>query len=320
MTEVVERYSQPPYNVRYFEIGNEPDVGVGVVRADAQFGCWGDPADPNFGGGYYAEMLKVVYPAVKAANPQAQVMIGGLLMDCDPENPPEGKTCQEVRFLEGVLENGGGEYFDALSYHGYPFYVGGGLWDTQIENWSVRGGVVYGKLAFLEAVMANYGLEKPIFLTETSLLCAEWNERECNPPGEEFYTLQAEYLPRLYLGNWASGIAGTIWYPFDGRGWRYGGMAGPEEAPKPTLEAFQYLTSILGEAGFRGAEQNDEGFVVLAFQGEAGEIWSVWTPDWESRPYPLPEGVTAVTDLFGSPVDISSGEILVDGVHYLFWE
>ena len=38
--------------------------------------------DPYYGGGYYAEMLKIVYPQIKAADPEAQILIGGLLLFC----------------------------------------------------------------------------------------------------------------------------------------------------------------------------------------------------------------------------------------------
>jgi hypothetical protein len=45
-----------------------------------------DPVTLNFGGEYYGNMLKIVYPAIKSADPQAQVLVGGLLLDCDPVN------------------------------------------------------------------------------------------------------------------------------------------------------------------------------------------------------------------------------------------
>ncbi len=84
LSEVVKRYSQPPYNVRYWEIGNEPDTPIGP---DSGFGCWGVNGDPYFGGGAYGNMLKAVYPAIKAANPQVQVLNGSLLLD-RPNTPP----------------------------------------------------------------------------------------------------------------------------------------------------------------------------------------------------------------------------------------
>jgi len=88
----VRRYSVPPYNVRYWEIWNEPDVAWQISDPNSGFGCLGDLNDPYYGGGHYAAILKAVYPAVKAANPAAQVVFGGLLLDCDPDHP-SGKDC-----------------------------------------------------------------------------------------------------------------------------------------------------------------------------------------------------------------------------------
>lgn len=83
MHELVAHYSQPPYNIFYWEIWNEPDVDPSLIPSEFPFGCWGDQHDPYYGAGSYAEMLKHAYPAIKRANPQAQVILGGLMMDCD---------------------------------------------------------------------------------------------------------------------------------------------------------------------------------------------------------------------------------------------
>ncbi len=245
LTELVQRYSQPPYNVKYWEIGNEPDVEYGLVQVDSPFGCLGDADAADYGGAYYAKLLKVAYPAIKAMDPQAQVLIGGLLLDCDPDNPPEGKTCQPANYLEGILANSGGNYFDIISFHGYPQYANGHAIDEEFPTWDNRGGVIIGKADFIRTVMAKYGVDKPIFHTESSLICPEWNTGECNPPLERFYTTQAQFLPRLYLRNWAYGVSGTIWFLFEGDGWRGGGMVGNPTNPKLTLLAFRYLTSNL---------------------------------------------------------------------------
>ncbi len=122
MREAVQRYSKPPYNVKYWEIGNEPDVDPTLVPGNSGFGCWGDKNDPYYGGGYYAEMLKRVYPAIKAADPTAQVMIGGLLLDCDPTDTSLNRDCAPAKFLEGILRNGGDRAFDIVSYHAYNYY------------------------------------------------------------------------------------------------------------------------------------------------------------------------------------------------------
>ncbi len=70
MHDAVERYSAPPYNVKYWEIYNEPDVPRNTNNESPygmMYGCWGISGDTYFGGEAYGEMLKVVYPYIKSA-------------------------------------------------------------------------------------------------------------------------------------------------------------------------------------------------------------------------------------------------------------
>ncbi len=97
MRDLVARYSAPPYNIRYWEIWNEEDVDPSMVGPTSGFGCWGNATDPYYGGGAYAEMLKRVYPAIKQANPSAQVLLGGMLLDCDADHPLKGREWQKRR-------------------------------------------------------------------------------------------------------------------------------------------------------------------------------------------------------------------------------
>jgi hypothetical protein len=72
LKELVSRYSRHPFNVKYWELWNEPDVDPALADyiggADNQFGCWGNITDAYYGGGYYGEMLKAVYPKIKEAD------------------------------------------------------------------------------------------------------------------------------------------------------------------------------------------------------------------------------------------------------------
>jgi hypothetical protein len=248
MSEAVSRYSAPPYNIKFWEMGNEPDVDPSLIPQNSPFGCWGDLNDPYYGGGYYAEMLKVVYPAIKNADPEAKILIGGLLLDCDPTHTPEGKDCTPGKFLEGILVNGGGDFFDMVSFHGYVQYIGPDselptrlFFDDHNPSWGHRGGVVIGKVDFLREVMSTYNFDKPIFHTEGALLCPEQNPTDCDPPDEGFFDSQADYAIRMYVRNWANSVSGTIWYQLEGPGWRYGGLLDENQMPKPVFQAIDFL-------------------------------------------------------------------------------
>ena len=319
VTELVKRYSAPPYNVKYWEFGNEPDVAPELVSAASVFGCWGDSQDVFYGGGYYAEMLKTVYPAVKAADPEAQVLIGGLLLDCDPEFPPDGKTCHPARFFEGILANDGANYFDIVSFHGYPHYGLGSLFlDWDYPSWNVRGGVIVGKINYLRHVMRQYGVDKPIFLTESSLICSERNIAECRPPDDLFFDKQADYLVRLFVRNWALDVAGTIWYQFEDKGWRYCGMVGADpNNPNPAYVAFDFMNEKLAGMGYTGEVPLPDGVAGYIFEGNDRQTWVLWSQDESPQTIELPSGIFAAYNKLGQQIHLQSEQMTITSPIYL---
>ena len=313
---LVKRYRVPPYNIKYWELGNEPDIDPGLVGSDSVYGCWGDEEDEYYGGGYYAEMLKVAYPAIKAVDPTAQVLIGGLLLDCDPTNPPNGKTCKPARFLEGILRNGGGNYFDAVSFHGYPPYSGdqgGGLYnDVHYLGWEARGGVVLGKISFIREVMANYGLNKPIMHTEGSLICPY-----CESPTAGFLEAQADFVIWLYVRNIAEGLKSTIWYQFNGPGWRFSGMLDENQEPKPAYRVLEFLTQELAGAIYRFPIVQYPALKGYEFRNSQNRIWILWSPDGSSYTIGLPSGYQRVLDKYGTDITPSTNSLSVNSPIYI---
>jgi Glycosyl hydrolase catalytic core len=95
---VAARYPQ----VRYWEVWNEPNATY----------FWRPSPDPA----RYVELLKRSYAAIKAANPKAVVVLGGL-------SPGAGNgqvnTTLAASFLESVYQDGGKNYFDAVGFHPY---------------------------------------------------------------------------------------------------------------------------------------------------------------------------------------------------------
>jgi hypothetical protein len=314
MTEVVTRYKDPPYGVRYWELWNEPDVDPSLVKPNSPFGCWGDQEDEYYGGEYYAQMLQAVYPAIKAVDPQAQVLIGGLLLDKDPAfdelpNPPG-------RFMEGILRGGGGDFFDIVSFHGYAWYDGQlGDWERQPSSWSARGGMVAGKVDFLRELLSAYGYEKPLMLTEAGLLCAGCS----TPPPAAFLEAQAAYVPRLYIRNIALGLPATIWYTLDGPGWRHTGLLDKEQQPRPAYKTFSAMTTLLADADYLRPIEDWGGIVGYAFEHSKGETWVLWSPDNTSVRIPVPAGLQRAYDLTGNPLKLHGNELDV-GFHPIYLE
>ena len=304
LTALVSRYSQPPYNVHYWELGNEPDAPVWYNHS--VFGCWGEDGDTYYGGRYYAQMLKTAYPVIKGADSQAKVLIGGLLLD-----RPSGGSDNSPRFLEGILVGGGGPYFDIVSFHGYPQYSGYTQdWELNFPAWNSRGGVVAGKVQFIRETLARYGYDKSIMHTESGLLC---NERSsyCNPPTSAFYQAQAAYVPRLYVRNTAIDIMGTTWYTLDGPGWRYGSLLDANQNPRLSYEAYQFMTEELEGAACASP--------VVGYADVTGYVCSkpgklvhvLWSPDATPRAVTLPSNFSQAFDLYGNPITPSGDTIQV---------
>jgi hypothetical protein len=248
MAELAARYSSAEFGVKYWELGNEIDVDPRLVVPDSEFGCWGDIDDPFYGGRHYGEMLKVVTPAIRAANPSAQVWLGGLLLSSpNTTNPQLGKP---ERFLAGVLEAGAAAYFDKVPYHWYTSYTqkridydnaGGGPWDA-------LGGGVIGKAQYLRTLMQGYGVNKPLFLNETSFACPNdsvggypW----CVTPAPEFFDMQADMLVRMWSRGLSIGVDGFIWYTLDAPGWRNGALLNADGSGKPVYFAYKQLSTQL---------------------------------------------------------------------------
>ncbi len=304
---LVRRYSGPPYNVRYWEIWNEPDVAYQLVRPNEGYGCLGDATDPYYGGEDYAALLKVVYPAIKEADPRAQVVFGGLLLDCDPARPPQGKDCAPARFLDGVLRAGGGAYFDILSYHAYPHWsrrTGAPMdWDLNHFAWRHRGGILLGKLDFLREVMGRYGVDKPVFMNEGGLLCHPTTP-DCNEGGgfqEQFRQDQANYVVRLFMRGWAARLKGITWYTLNGPGWREGGLLDGDQRPRPAFQTLRFLVSRFQGARYVG-DVSKNGVEGYAFQRDRTRLTVYWRNDGATTPVVLPSGVTAVYNYRGEPI------------------
>ncbi len=274
--DLVKRYSVPPYNIKYWELWNEPDA------ADFM-GCWGDPADTNyFGGYYYGQMLKVVYPMMKAADPQAQVLVGGLLLDCDPNNPPVGRTCVESQFLRGILENGAGDSFDGVAFHGYDYYYGLGYYGN--SNWhsssTTTGPVLLAKAHYLEALLAEYGqshkylanTETAIFYGpyDTTILCISYA-----PP--EVQITKAYYVIHTYAVAVAEGWKTNIWY--SAFGLRCSGLLQTDLTPLPAYYAYQVAEQKLGNAQFVREITEYPGVKGYEYIMQGKQLWVLWSLD-----------------------------------------
>ncbi|MEJ2207686.1 MAG: hypothetical protein P8129_01445 [Anaerolineae bacterium] len=268
------RYKVDEFDVHYWELGNEPDVDPILVAGNSPFGCWGDIDDTYYGGEAYCQMLKVVTPAIRAEDPYARVVLGGLLLDKPLTTAPN--MGRPELFLDGVLRAGGGDYFDVLAFHAYPSYSGTKHdYDLYAGVWTDWGGMVPGKALFLQQAMDRYGVDKPLFLNETGLGCPPYIAI-CDPPDSQFFQVQASHLTRSFVRGLSKGLMGLIWYTLDPPGWRYTNLVNSDGTLKPAYIAYQQLARQLDSARYIQPVDYGPEIEAYRFQRGAESVHVAW--------------------------------------------
>lgn len=179
----------------------------------------------------YAQLLRASYPVIKAADPHAVVLLGGL-------------TGNDYSFLEGVYQAGGKGSFDAVGVHTdtacnvlspYSFLRGS---DNRLIPDSF--------LAYREvhATMLANGDNSPIWMTEMSWRTTEATCPEGTYAGQkrEGVTLQqqATYLSQAYhcLAH-DPYVQVALWFPIEDEGGVLSGLLRANGSRKPSFAAMR---------------------------------------------------------------------------------
>ena len=162
--QTVRRYKD---KVHYWEIWNEEN----------NTGFW----EPSANSARYTQLLIATYAAIKAEDPTATVVLGGL------------STGLDASYVQGIVANGGWGSFDVLAIHSY---VSGQPDGSAFERW----------IAAAKSTVAAYG-SKPIWITEFG-----WSSTSAG--GGVSAANQNQYLERAYEIATNDGIAGISWYSF----------------------------------------------------------------------------------------------------------
>jgi polysaccharide biosynthesis protein PslG len=180
--KVAARYRN---TVRVFELGNEPNHVNYVANPD--------PAT-------YASLLRLAYPEIKAADPNAFVLVGGIGGVKD-----SGGDIDPVSFVRGLYQNGAKGYFDGLSYHPYTYPE----LPTQEISTGDRG---WSRMLTVRSIMVQNGdASKPIWVTEFGA--------PTNGPGGVSQQQQAAILQNGFqLWNSYSWGGAICWFSYQNKG------------------------------------------------------------------------------------------------------
>jgi len=288
VTATVERYDGDGINdapgspvVNYWEFYNEPD-------RDIRWGHYGAE---------YAYMLSQVYPAVKQANPNAVVLMGGLAYDWfESDGGPFNRY-----FIDDVLAAGGGNYFDMMNFHYYPPFWG---------YWEQFGTGLMGKNNYLKAKLAEYGVEKPVAVTETGW-DINWNGGEtfAGVPGASGLEMQNRFVVQTFSRAMAADIKIANWFVFNDIPPWYYGFVYSDFNKRPSFGVFQNVVAQLGQAQYTRTltaselgSSNAEGY---AFARCQTQIYGVWTDDGGPATIRVPARTVDVVDMYGNTSQIT---------------
>ena len=230
--------SHPPNDLNDFATFMQALAGHFRGEVDA-YEIWNEP-NLNYEWGYlppdparYAAMLKAVYPAVKAGDPQALVISAGLATTGEGSDTAMG----DLEYLRARYAAGARGYFDALGSHPYAFGH-----DPDYEDpW----GLCLSRVAQQREVMLAYGdATTPVWITELGwVLHSSWDLVEHERIGVNELQ-QARYLVRAYEKTraewpWIRALfvfnldfSSVPWYPA-AEPMRWYAILNPDRTPRP---------------------------------------------------------------------------------------
>jgi len=281
--------------VKFWEIWNEPDAPL--ANSDGYVGCWGDPNDTTYyGGDYFSEMLDQVYPAMKGSDPEAQVIVGGLLMDCGPNGDCTASNKNRLKFIDGILDHGNGQNFDGFAFHSFDYYTGG-LGNYENDAWgasrATTGPVGILKADYLRNKFGQYGIiNKYLMETELGLIC----DSNCLSVFEQ---TKAYYIAQSYSSAIAKDLARAVWYGAR-MGWRNTDLLTLDYQPRDySYPAYQFGRGELEGAIFTREITEYNGKMGYEFNLSDRRLWVLWSKNGVSSTITLPETPLAIKNVYG---------------------
>jgi hypothetical protein len=207
--------------IHYYALWNEQDIGY--------WNPWGNPED-------YGRLLKAFVPAVHETDPEARVIYGGL---ADPSTDFTKRVLDTCQCASGI---------DIYAYHTYPGY--GRNLHPESMDYGAYGTESPAKLR--EFVRRYPGIRPDIEFWDD-----EFNSIPTWIGSDE--TVQAKYVPRGMIYNWAAGVKTFVWLlaaaaegnEYDDFGMIHGLRLLPDDfTPRPVYFALQNTNALFSDTKF----------------------------------------------------------------------
>ncbi len=198
--KVAERYKS--YGIHDWEIWNEPNLKT----------FW-KPA-PNAAA--YTAMLRASYKAIKAVDPSAVVVSGGL-----GSSDELSGTIEQLGFLQDMYGSGAAGTFDALGYHSYAYPAT----PLDVESWSGWSKMNDLRVSLRSIMITNGEMNKQIWQTEFGAPTGgpgyQATEAGYDPAAGDYYVsegLQARMAEQAVAVTKTQSWAGPLfWYSYKDR-------------------------------------------------------------------------------------------------------
>jgi hypothetical protein len=238
--------------VKYWEFWNEPDQ---ISGADWVGGCWGGDRDNDStpDSQEYVDMLSYAYPAVKAANPEAYVLLGALAWE-------DSQGLFNTNFLDEVLSYGGDQYFDITNIHKYDFKRDD--WDGWEKGQAHNDNLPWNQGILGKVAAAREKVDKPIAVSEIG--------KARGKMGDEKHAMHLVHELVRGLSLWPNDLKFMIWF-----------LLVDESPPNPT-----------GDFGLLEYGTLHEFPAYWAYKALTSELGDMEAFDYQLGPDPDPDGST----------------------------
>lgn len=292
-----------------FEIWNEPNTGADCPSGNVGF--W----RPRPDAATYGKLVAATMKAVRAADPKAQVTLGGLVPSfaspCDADQPTEFS----FQYIDALERAGGLGPVDALGYHAY--YIDPEAWGAELH--------------MLRTLLREKGR------ASLAVWDTEWGFSSACPDGEAPCAIadgqqkldrrarQAVRLARRFLVGATLRLPVNVWYDLvddgaasDNREHHFG-LYDTDLRPKPAQEAMKTFADA-SKGRLTGTAPNlPAGLHALRFSNGGDAVYAVWVDRGQVRLDIDTRGLAQATDARGRGLAATSPLTLreADGPVYL---
>jgi len=237
---------------------------------------WNEPQDPEYYCGDMRTLLTMAqhaYRIIKSVNPAALVIT------------PSASAAGGPAWLDTYLSQGGGNYADIMSFHGY----------CNSEAESINSVVSQ----YRNVISAHGQSNKPLWDTE-----ADW----AGDPDDVLTgdANRAAFIAKYYLLQWSGGVSRFVWYAYDGGTW--GGLSGAD----PDVTAYNTVQQWMEGASMPSACIHDPGNTWTCPLTRAGgyQALVLWNSS-RTLTYKVPVQYSDFRDLAGNVRSLSGGRVQV---------